>query len=124
MEDSSDPRMCVMHDPPDPERPEDEFLLYWRKLQFARLKLARAVDEFDHVNTILANTSPDDEEAELRKLKRLQEKVTERKRFVAQAEAALANTRKGRWEVQARKSQEETARRIEQFNSRRRGIRI
>ena len=120
----SNPTMCIFHFVPDTSTTEGEYLLYWRKLKFAQLKLDRAVKEFDELNTILANGLPPDEDAAVAQLRQLQKKVDEHKRLVKKAEAALANTRRGRAAADYRRDQEEQNRRMEQWNQRRRSVRI
>ncbi|MHC1763747.1 MAG: hypothetical protein AB9869_05485 [Verrucomicrobiia bacterium] len=110
--------------PPDPSTEEGEYRLACLKLKFAQLKLKRAVREFDDLNTHLAHSLPGDPDAALEKLKRLQGVVEERKKLVAQAEEALANTRRGKAQAQARREQEEENRRILEWQSRRAAIRI
>ena len=55
LEGEGDLLMTVYIFVPDATTVEGEYQLYWRKRKFAQLKLARAVGEFDNLNTQLAN---------------------------------------------------------------------
>ncbi|MHC1769013.1 MAG: hypothetical protein AB9869_32805 [Verrucomicrobiia bacterium] len=115
----------VFHFPPDPKAgDEQEYLLYWRKLKFAQLKLRRAVKAFDNLNTILAQGRPADPDAALADLKRLQAAVNQQKALVAQAERTLSDTARGRAQAAARRQREEEDRRIAEFQSQREAIRV
>jgi hypothetical protein len=102
--------------------------LEWRVqsniVQFYRLKLESAVTEFDDLNTRLNFSSPSDPDAEIAKLKRLQLVVTQRRKELAQAEAALEKTQWGRQRQAHQEAQQERVQRAAEFQSRRRAIRI
>jgi hypothetical protein len=93
-------------------------------VQFFRLKLADAVAQFDGLNTRLQFSTPDDPDAEIAELKRLQFLVMERKKELARAEEALANTQFGRATRQRREAAQERDEKNAEFHRRRRAIRI
>jgi hypothetical protein len=114
----------VLMEPPDASNPEGEYRLAAHKLKFARLKMKVAVDAFDHQNTILAHTLPSDPDAALAELKQLGKVVEAKKALVAEAEAALSETK---WEKQRaanRRAEEEQKQRLSTFQQARREIRV
>jgi hypothetical protein len=116
--------MGALIEPPNPDTPQKEWAVRSNQLQFYKLKLQKAVDEFDDLNTRLAYSVPSDPDGELAKLEKLAAVVEERKKLVATAEAALQDTRWGRQRAEARQHQQEQEERIAKFNQRRRAIRI
>ncbi len=114
----------VLMPPPDAGSAEGEYKLANNKLTFAKLKLKAAVDEFDDLNTRLANIMPNEPDVEIARLKQLAKLVEERKTLVTQATAALEKTEWGGNRVSILRRQQEERQRIDEFQRTRQSIRI
>lgn len=114
----------VLAPPPKGDTVEGEHELALAKLKFYRLKLEAAVRAFDEMNSFLAYSSPIEPEAELLRLKARKAAVDYARKLHRQAEAAVANTRRGKANAAAELEREMDRERFSAFQRKRQSIRI
>jgi hypothetical protein len=114
----------VLADPINRGTPEDEFRNAENVVRFHQVKLAHYKKEFDELNARLQYVNPHDPEKQLATLRKLQSLARQAKKELAEAEKKLAATKiaKGRQTVKASFGAED--RRMEEFQKKRRTIRI